>query len=123
VLTLEVATVAWVVERKKDDGTMRFLAQYRDPEGRIRSAGTHSSRLAARRAGSTAEHRVQDGSWIDRRLGSITFREFVENEWLPSKHIEPTTRAAYVSNLDKHFFPFFGKKPMFQITPYSCGTG
>lgn len=109
--------MAWVVERKKDDGTMRFLAQYRDPEGRIRSAGTHSSRLAARRAGSTAEHRVQDGSWIDRRLGSITFREFVENEWLPSKHIEPTTRAAYVSNLDKHFFPFFGKKPMFQITP------
>jgi integrase len=41
----------------------------------------------------------------------------VEKTWLPSKHIELTTRAAYHSNLDKHFFPFFGSRPMGRILP------
>jgi integrase len=109
--------VAWVVERKKDDGTSRFLAQYRDPEGRIRSAGTHPSRRAAERAGNREEQLVHNGSWHDRSLGAVPFKQYVEDTWLPSKHIEPTTRAAYSSYLDKHFFPFFGKKLLNQITP------
>jgi site-specific recombinase XerD len=108
--------MAWVVERKKDDGTSRFLAQYRDPEGRVRSAGTHSSRRAAERAGNREEQQVHTGSWFDRSLGTIPFQEYVEKHWLPSKHIEATTVAAYMSNLNKHFFPFFGKKSMYQIT-------
>ena len=57
------------------------------------------------------------GSWRDHSLGEVRFREYVEGEWLPSKHIEPTTRAAYVSNLTKHFYPFFGRKQLHQITP------
>src|SRR4051794_23626775 len=87
--------MAWVVERKKDDGTSRFLAQYRDPEGRIRSAGTHSSRRAAERAGNREEQQVHAGSWFDRSLGAIPFQQYVEKHWLPSKHIEATTLAAY----------------------------
>ncbi len=35
----------------------------------------------------------------------------------PPSTSRPTTRAAYVSNLDKHFLPFFGTKLMYQITP------
>ncbi len=109
--------MAYVVERKKDDGTPRYLAQYRDPEGRIRSAGTHSSRRAAERAANREEQRVLAGNWHDHTLGAVPFQAYVEDDWLPSKHIEATTRAAYVSNLNKHFFPFFGKKLMHQITP------
>ena len=41
----------------------------------------------------------------------------MQNEWLPSKHVEPTTLAAYRSYLDKHFFPFFGRRQLHQITP------
>ena len=41
----------------------------------------------------------------------------MEKTWLPSKHIELTTRAAYHSNLDKHFLPFFGNRPMARILP------
>ncbi len=109
--------MAYVVERKKDDGTPRYLAQYRDPQGRIRSAGTHPSRRAAERAGNREEQRVLAGNWHDHTLGAIPFQAYVDNDWLPSKHIEATTRAAYVSNLTKHFLPYFGKKPMHQITP------
>jgi hypothetical protein len=46
----------------------------------------------------------------DHTLGAIPFQAYVESDWLPSKHTEATTRAAYVSNLTKHFLPFFGKK-------------
>ncbi len=53
--------MAWVVQRKKDDGTSRFLAPYRDPEVRIRSAGTDGSRRAAERAGNREEQRVHVG--------------------------------------------------------------
>ena len=97
--------MAYVVERKRNDGTTRFLACYRDPEGRVRSAGTHPTRRAAERAAHREEQKVLAGSWRDASLGVISFRDYVENDWLPSKHIEPTTKAAYVSNLNRHFYP------------------
>jgi integrase len=109
--------MAWVKQRTTSDGQKRYVACYRDPEGRQRSAGTFSSKRAAERAGNREEQRVLAGSWRDHSLGEVRFREYVEDEWLPSKHIEPTTRAAYVSNLTKHFFPFFGRKQLHQITP------
>ncbi len=49
--------------------------------------------------------------------GAVPLLRYVEERWLPSKRIESTTRASYVCNLTKHFLPFFGKKPMHQITP------
>jgi len=109
--------MAWVKERTTSDGVKRWVACYRDPEGRQRSAGTFSSKRAAERAGNREEQRVLAGSWRDHSLGEVRFRDYVETEWLPSKHIEPTTRAAYVSNLTKHFYPFFGNKQLHQITP------
>ena len=109
--------MAWVKERITSDGIKRYVACYRDPEGRQRSAGTFSSNRAAERAGNREEQRVLAGSWRDHSLGEVRFREYVQDEWLPSKHIEPTTKAAYRSNLDKHFFPFFGRKRLHQVTP------
>jgi hypothetical protein len=103
--------MAWVVARKGPQGT-KFKACYRDPSGAERSAGTYLSRRVAERAGQREEQRVREGRWHDYSLGAITFRDYVEKTWLPSKHIELTTRAAYQSNLDKHFFPFFGDRPM-----------
>jgi integrase len=37
--------------------------------------------------------------------------------WLPSKHVETSTLAAYRSYLDKHFIPVFGRRPMGKILP------
>ncbi len=108
--------MAWVKPRITSDGEKRFVACYRDPEGRTRSAGTFTSQRAAERAGNREEQKVLAGSWRDASLGAITFRDYVANDWLPSKHIEPTTKAAYVSNLNKHFYPFFRRRLMYQIT-------
>ena len=63
------------------------------------------------------EQRVLAGQWHDHTAGTVRFREYVESTWLPSKHLEPTTMASYSSNLNRHFFPFFGTKQLSQITP------
>ena len=47
--------MAWVKERVTGDGDKRFVACYRDAEGRQRSAGTYSSRRAADRAANREE--------------------------------------------------------------------
>ena len=76
------------------------------------------SRRAAERAGQREEQRVREGRWHDYSLGATTFREYVENTWLPSKHIELTTRAAY-HQPGQALLSFFGDRPMARILPSS----
>ena len=109
--------MAWIKERVTDDGDKRFVACYRDPEGRQRSAGTYSSRRAAERAANREEAKVREGAWHDHSRGQVTFAEYVETVWLPSKQVETSTLAAYRSYLDKHFIPVFGRRPMGKILP------
>ena len=109
--------MAWIKDRVTDDGDKRFVACYRDPEGRQRSAGTYSVRRAAERAANREEAKVREGAWHDHSRGEVTFAEYVETVWLPSKHVETSTLAAYRSYLDKHFIPTFGRRPMGKILP------
>jgi integrase len=109
--------MSWVITRKEADGTRRFMAAYRDPLGRTRSAGSFVSRRDAERAGRRAETRVEDGSWIDRSAGRITFQDYVEKVWWPSRHLEVSTMAGYRANLNRHFLPYFGDIPMADILP------
>lgn len=109
--------MSWVVARTWKDGQARYTAAYRDPAGRLRSAGTFTARRDAERAGRRAEGKVEDGSWIDRTAGRITFAEYVEHVWWPSRHLEVSTRAGYRSYLDKHFLPYFGAMAMAEILP------
>src|SRR5688500_10804544 len=71
-----------------DDGDKRFVACYRDPEGRERSAGTFSSRRAAERAANREEAKVREGAWHDHTRGQVTFADYVKTVWLPSKQVE-----------------------------------
>jgi hypothetical protein len=109
--------MAWVKERVTDDGDKRFVACYRDPEGRQRSAGTYPSRRAAERAANREEAKVREGSWHDHSRGQVTFADYVATVWLPAKQVEASTLAAYRSYLDKHFIPAFGRRPMGKILP------
>ena len=109
--------MGWVVVRVTGDGDKRFVACYRDPEGRQRSAGTYSSRRAAERAAHREEAKVRDGAWHDHSRGQVTFADYVQTVWLPSKQVETSTLAAYRSYLDKHFIPTFGRRPMGKILP------
>jgi integrase len=107
--------MSWVVPRKWKDGQTRYTAAYRDRPGRVRSAGTFPSRREAERAARRAVGKVEDGTWIDPAAGRITFRDYVERVWWPSRQLEVSTRAGYRSYLDKHFLPFFGPLAMADI--------
>lgn len=109
--------MAWVMKRVGPDGTARFQAIYRDPHDNKRSAGTFTSRREATAAGRRAESTVELGSWIDRTAGRITFRDYVEHVWWPSRHLEASTKAGYRSNLDRHFLPFFGDLSVADVSP------
>jgi integrase len=60
---------------------------------------------------------VREGAWHDHSRGVVTFAEYVETVWLPSKHVETSTLAAYRSYLDKHFIPTLGRRPTGKILP------
>jgi site-specific recombinase XerD len=109
--------MAWIKERVTGDGDKRFVACYRDREGRTRSAGTFSSRRAAERAANRKEAKVREGAWHDHSSGQVTLADYVETVWLPSEQVETSTRAAYRSYLDKHFIPVFGHRPIGKILP------
>jgi integrase len=108
--------MAWVVERHGAKGT-RYRGGYRDPDGRLRSAGTFSTRRDALRAANREEQKVLAGAWHDTTLGEVTFTDYVKGEWLPNKHVEASTRAAYISYLNKHFYPYFGNRRLNRISP------
>jgi hypothetical protein len=96
---------------------LKYAGIYRDPDGHKRSAGTYSSRREALRAANREEQKVLSGTWHDGSLGQITFRDYVEGEWLPHKHLELTTRAAYNSYLNKQFYPAFGRRQLNKVSP------
>jgi integrase len=110
-------TMAWAKKRVGAHGRVTYTAVYLDPEGRERSAGTFEGKREAEKAARKAEGKVETSEWIDPSDGKVTFKEYVEGYWWPSRQLEVSTRAAYRSYLDKHFIPYFGKRPMASITP------
>ncbi|HZL06852.1 MAG TPA: hypothetical protein VFE45_15785 [Coriobacteriia bacterium] len=78
---------------------------------------TVDSERQAERAAHRSESTVETGAWISSAAGRVTFRDYVQQVWLPSRHVEVSTMAGYRSYLDKHFLPFFGDRPMAEILP------
>ena len=109
--------MAWVTKRKGTDGVVRFQGRYRDPFGVKRTAGTYPSRREALKAANKVEGKVLDGTWIDPSAGRITFKEYAEDVWLPSRLLEVSTRAGYRSYLRNHFVPYFGHMRLARIMP------
>lgn len=102
---------------RTSNGKDRHTASYRDASGRVRSTGTFATKKEALDAIKCQEVTLGDGPWIDPAAGRITFADYAMNVWLPSRHIEISTRAGYVSNLRSHFVPCFGQMPLNRIMP------
>jgi len=79
--------VAWVTVRRAEDGKKRYQGRYRDASGAKRTVGTFGTEKAAMQAAVRAEIALADGTWIDPRAGRITFKEYAQNVWLPSRHL------------------------------------
>jgi integrase len=107
----------WVEKRLATGGKPRYVALYRDPTGAKRSAGTFPSKVLATRAAYDAARTIKHSTWIDPKDGKVTFTDYVEQAWWPSRHLEVSTAAAYRSNLDHHLIPYFGTYPLEAILP------
>jgi site-specific recombinase XerC len=112
--------MASVRERKGPHGT-RFVALYRDDEGRQRSAGSFSTRKAAEKAGARAElvgretkarilYRTEDTK--SSRLTLFGYQGL----WLSGHRMEATTRQSYAWALDRYLIPRFGQVVLSKIT-------
>ena len=60
---------------------------------------------------------MRAGAWHDPSLGEVTFRDYVETDWLPSKHIETSTLAAYRLLPQQALLPVLRQRPLHQIPP------
>ena len=108
--------MGWAVKRIRS-GKPRYTGAYCDDGGRLRSAGTFDSAREAVDAARRQEMKVGDGTWIDPAAGRITFAEYALEAWLPSRHLEVSTRAGYLSMLRTHFVPYVGPMPLARIKP------
>ena len=104
-------------ERVGTDGKVRYAATYRDLRGRQRSAGTFGNRRQADRAWQRAEGKVAQGYLGDPSRGRRTFRDYVEQTWLPNHEIEASTRQSYTYVLRIRILPEFGEMRMMDILP------
>jgi integrase len=109
--------VGFAKKRIGRDGKPRYTACYLDLKGRERSAGTFSSKKQADQAWQAAEVEMRKGRVGDPARGRQTFKQYVEQTWLPNHQIEVSTREAYTYSIYKHLMPESGPMRMIDILP------
>lgn len=89
-----------------------YQALYRDPAGRIRSAGVFRLKSQARAAADDQEAAIRADRWVDPDRGQEPFEDYVDR-WLTSKnHLAPKTVQDYQTTLNNHVRPYFAEVPM-----------
>lgn len=103
--------MAWA--ERQPSGKWKGL--YRLPDGRRRSAGTFTTRKAARDAANDAESAVRQIGWRDPRRGLRTWGDW-SREWWPARSIESNTSESESSMIFNHIAPAFNDWPLNSIT-------
>lgn len=108
--------MAYAQKRTTTSGAVRWYASYFGPDGSQRVRGGFTSKRDAEREADRLENEAARGLIVDPRRSRLTFGEYVERYYWPAiQHLEPTTRAGYLSNLNQHFLPRFRKMRMTTI--------
>ncbi|WP_148615126.1 site-specific integrase [Nocardioides rubriscoriae] len=101
--------------RPADDGSPRYVVNYRDPEGRQRRK-TFRRKAEAAAFRNTVEADKLRGTYLDVDAGRISFRAYAEG-WLDSRTFSPLTYEATELRLRLHVFPTLGHLELRQIKP------
>lgn len=87
----------------------KWYARYTDPSGRKRRvAGSFTSKRAAKQAATVEEAKIRRREWRDPDVGKMTFSEYFEEHWLPSRINEANTLASYRTSYRTELKPTFG---------------
>jgi integrase len=103
--------------REDNNGNIRWIAIYRNIQGRKRSAGTYATEDAADAAWIKAENNIAARRITDPRRSKQTFERYVLDEWFPNHELELTTRQNYTYLIDKYLLPELGGMKMVEILP------
>lgn len=109
--------MGFVRKRRGTSGVTTYAAVYRDARGKIRHAGTFSTRRQADKAWQHAEALMAAGRPGDPTAGRVTFADYVNETWFPNHVLEASTRQSYRYGLDRHIVPWFGPMKMCDILP------
>lgn len=101
--------------RKSKAGDTRWTAYYETYDGKIRSAGTFSSKDDAELAWRSREAAIGKGLVNDPDLSKMTFRDFAENVFLPT-HVVSVARTRELGYCIRgRLNPVFGDLPLREI--------
>lgn len=101
-------------------GPVRWRVRYVSPSGQERSK-SFDRKVDADRYAIQVESDKSRGQYVDPRLGSVRFADFVERHYRPTMvHLELTSRARDESYLRTHILPVFGSSPVANIDYASC---
>lgn len=97
------------------DGTVRYVVNYREPDGaqRRKTFRRKAEAHAFRHAVETDKFR---GTYIDITAGDVTFAAYAA-EWLAGRTFDEATAIAVALRLRKHVYPELGHLPLRHIKP------
>ncbi len=100
--------------RRRSSG--RWQAVYR-VEGRMHSAGTHTTKADALACLAVIEADLRRGAWIDRHAGKMILRVYAE-EWLDQRNdLAFRTTELYAYLLESHIIPSLGNATLIGLAP------
>lgn len=94
-----------------------YRARYRDDAGK-EHARHFSRKVDAQRWLDEVTADTLTGRYVDPKRGKITFRDYVESEWLPAQQQHrPGTRAQVRSHLERHVYPVIAGRQLDSLEP------
>jgi integrase len=98
-------------------GTVVWTARYRDAEGKEHTRN-FNRKTDGQRWLDEVTASVLTGRYVDPQRGKMTFRDYVETEWLPAQQQHrPSTRAQIRSHLAKNIYPVIGGRQLDSLVP------
>jgi hypothetical protein len=99
------------IDRRKRNGTLRYVARYIDPGGRERSRSFTRHKDAEAYLTEIEAARLK-GTWVDPAHGRILFRDWPDEWWGSVVNLRPSTRLRDATYLRRYVLPRFGELPL-----------
>lgn len=108
-------------ERRIRNGTLRWVARYRDPSG-IQRSRTFDRKIDAERFLTSVESAKMAGSYIDPALAKLVVGQW-SKQWLAGQvHLKPKTRAGYADIVRVHIEPRWANVRLGDVTHSAVQT-
>jgi hypothetical protein len=99
------------IDRRKRNGTLRYVARYIDPGGRERSK-SFTRHKDAEAYLTEVEAAKLKGTWVDPAHSRTLFRDWHDEWWAGVVNLRPSTRFRDEGYLRRYVLPRFGDLPL-----------